>query len=109
MGVTSATLAPPTGVGAVNGVCVPLTSREVALSWTASTSGFRDGYEIFRSTTSGGPYTSIGTALAAAVLYTDAAVAASTTYYYVIQSTKIAWRSANTAQVSVTTPSVACV
>jgi hypothetical protein len=41
------------------------------------------GYNIYRGTVHGGPYNRINTALEASTNYTDATVAAGTTYYYV--------------------------
>ena len=57
-----------------------------------------------RSTTSGGPYTSIVAGLAA-TSYTDTGLTNSTTYYYVVQAVNSAGTSANSNQVSAT-PSV---
>ncbi len=108
--VTTGKLAAPTGLTASNGTCNALSSTRVNLSWTATTSTFADGYEIFRSTTNGGPYTSIATVTGAGTTsYTDATVAFSTTYYYVVQAKRNAWRSPNSNQASVRTPSSLCV
>jgi hypothetical protein len=41
--------------------------------------------------------------------FTDSTVSFSTTYYYVVQSTKNNWRSVNSTQVSITTPSSLCI
>ena len=56
--------------------------HSVALSWTASTSSNIVGYNVYRSTTSGGPYTSIQSSVLG-TSYTDATVSSGTTYYYV--------------------------
>jgi hypothetical protein len=61
------------------GIAPPLHS--VALSWTPSTSSVV-GYSIYRSATSGGPYTKITAALNATTNYTDNTVQAGLTYYY---------------------------
>ena len=58
-------------------------SHYVDLSWTASTSSGVTGYDIYRSTTSGGPYTQLNTSLIAGTSYTDSSVVAGQTYYYV--------------------------
>jgi hypothetical protein len=56
----------------------------VDLNWNASTSPEITGYNVYRSTSSGGPYLKINTGgLVAGTTYTDATVAADTTYYYV--------------------------
>lgn len=107
MSISTATLAAPASLTAVRGVCVPLASRSVNLSWTPTTSTFADGYEIFRSTTNGGPYASIAT-VGLVTAHTDSGVAASTTYYYVVKAKKNLWRSANSPQASVTTPNGLC-
>lgn len=56
-------------------------SRTVLLSWTASTSTV-SGYNIYRATVSGGPYTKINPSLIVGVTYSDS-VAAGQIYYYV--------------------------
>ena len=59
------------------------TQHSVALSWNASTSSGVVGYNIYRGSVSGGPYSRINSALEAATAYTDNAVTAGLTYYYV--------------------------
>ena len=91
----------PTTVGAVNG-SISITSNangspatvtlsgtgvapvqhSAALSWTASTSSV-SGYNVYRGTVSGGPYTKVNSALITTASYTDTTVQAGTTYYYV--------------------------
>jgi hypothetical protein len=108
--ISSATLQPPTGTTAERGTCTPLLAVEVDLSWTATPSSFADGYEIFRSETSGGPYGSLGTVTGATTTaFTDDTVEFATTYHYVVQATRNLWRSVDSVQASVTTPSVLCV
>jgi len=91
----------PTVAGAVSGnvsivsnaagspATVPLTGtgvapvqHSVALTWNASTSTVA-GYNVYRGTVSGGPYTKINSSLVASLGYTDSAVQSGTTYYYV--------------------------
>src|SRR5271163_4378787 len=67
----------------VSGTGVSVTPSSVALSWTASTSTVT-GYNVYRGTTSGGPYAQLNSSLITAVNYTDSTVAAGVTYYYVI-------------------------
>lgn len=57
----------------------------VQLTWQASTSNVV-GYNIYRSTTNGGPYVQINATLVTPLTYTDSSVANSTTYYYVATS-----------------------
>lgn len=110
MTIASATIASPTSLTATNGTCTVLTSTNVNLAWTATSSTFADGYEIFRSLTNGGPYVSIGTvADQGTASYVDATPLFSTTYYYVVKAKKNVWRSVTSNQASVTTPSILCV
>jgi len=91
----------PTTAGAVNGnisivsnatgspATVPLTGtgvapvqHSVALTWNASTSTVA-GYNVYRGTVSGGPYTKINSSLVTVLNYTDSIVQNGITYYYV--------------------------
>jgi uncharacterized protein YjdB len=54
----------------------------VGLAWTASTSPVV-GYNAYRSTTSGGPYTKLNSSLISGTSYDDQTVQSGTTYYYV--------------------------
>src|SRR5499427_1440989 len=64
---------------------------QVVLSWSAS-SGARS-YNVKRSTTSGGPYTTIASPTTSS--YTDTGVTNGTTYYYVVSAVNTAGQSAN--------------
>jgi hypothetical protein len=109
MSVSTATLAAPTGLNAIRGICVPAVNSQANLSWTATASTFADGYEIARSTTSGGPYSTVGNVNGlGTVTHIDTGLAFSTTYYYVVRAKKYVWRSVNSAQSSVTTPNSLC-
>jgi len=55
----------------------------VSLSWSASGSPGVIGYNLYRSTTSGGPYTKINSSLITVTNYIDLAVQSGHTYYYV--------------------------
>lgn len=66
----------------VNFTATPQQVHSVALSWNASTSPV-SGYNIYRSTLSGGSYLRINSSLVAGLSYTDSTVVNSTTYYYV--------------------------
>jgi hypothetical protein len=86
------------------------TSTQVKLTWTATGSTWAGGYEIFRALTSGGPYSSLGTVAGqSTATWTDTSVSFATTYYYVVQATKNSWRSSNSNQASITTPTPLCV
>ncbi len=57
-------------------------TQSVSLSWSPSTSTVA-GYLVFRSRTTGGPYTALTASPITATTYTDSSVHANTTYYYV--------------------------
>ncbi|MEK3913484.1 cohesin domain-containing protein [Paenibacillus sp. FSL H7-0331] len=74
-------------------------NSQVSLSW--SISAMATGYNIKRSTTNGGPYTTISSSTATAT-YSDISVVNGTTYYYVVSAINAAGESANSNQVAVT-------
>lgn len=88
----AATLAPPTNLA---GECL---LGVIDLSWTAATHA--SSYRVFRSTTSGGPYSEIGTTTG--TTFTDSSISLDS-YYYVVQSANGPWSSGNSAEVAVTT------
>ena len=65
-----------TGIGAT-------TQHTVDLSWNASTSTSVSGYNVYRSTASGGPYTKINASINSSMNYSDSTVQSGQTYYYV--------------------------
>jgi len=71
-----------TGTGAVS---APVTQHSVNLSWTESSSGVA-GFNVYRGTQSGGPYSKLNSALDTATAYSDATVVSGQTYYYVVTS-----------------------
>ena len=83
---------PPAGLNATSG------SNLVSLSWTAA-AGSPTGYNVKRSTVSGGPYTTIGTTTAPTVTYNDS-VLGGQTYYYVVSAVNGAGESANSSEIS---------
>jgi hypothetical protein len=60
-------------------------SHTVGLSWNASTSTVA-GYNVYRGTQSGGPYTKLNSSTMSSTTYTDSSVQSGTTYYYVATS-----------------------
>lgn len=70
--------AAPTGLAATGGNGV------VNLDWNDNGESDLAGYNVHRSTTSGGPYTKINASLVAASTYSDTTVTNGTTYYYVV-------------------------
>src|SRR6202158_5197990 len=78
--VSNATGSPATV--SLTGTGVAPVQHSAALTWSASSSPVA-GYNVYRSTVSGGPYAKINTSLLAALTYTDSTVRSGTTYYYV--------------------------
>jgi len=66
----------------LTGTGVGVHSYNVSLSWNASTSAV-SGYNVYRGTKSGGPYSKINSTLYPSTTYTDSTVATGQTYYYV--------------------------
>lgn len=99
---STATLQPPTGLNAVAS-CQGLGTARITLTWTAA--ALADGYDIYQSTTSGGPYSFIAHVTGgSSTSYTNNGLQTNRTYYFVLKSTRNAWVSANSAQAQVTTP-----
>lgn len=57
-------------------------AHSATASWTASSSVVA-GYNVYRGTVSGGPYTKLNSSLIMVLTYTDSTVQATQTYYYV--------------------------
>lgn len=114
----------PGAAGAVNGsltlvsngttmLSVPLTgtglaplAHSVDVAWDASSAATLQGYNVYRSTVSGGPYTKISPILATStLLFTDTTPVSGKQYFYVVTAvdTSGAESSAST-QVAVTIP-----
>jgi Cep192 domain 4/Abnormal spindle-like microcephaly-assoc'd, ASPM-SPD-2-Hydin/HYDIN/CFA65/VesB-like, Ig-like domain len=90
---------------ALSGTGVQQVSHSVALTWTASTSSGVVGYNIYRSTVSGGPYVILDSAAVSADTYTDSSVQSGTTYFYVVRSVdNTGAESVNSSQVQATIP-----
>jgi len=68
----------PSGLAATGG------DGSVSLDWSNNSEGDLDGYNVYRSTTSGSGYTKLNGSLLASSDYTDNSVSNFTTYYYVV-------------------------
>jgi hypothetical protein len=92
-GATPACSAPavPSGLAATPG------NGQVTLNWTASFGA--TNYNVKRSTTSGGPYTTIAPGIST-TNYVDTNVVNGTTYYYVVSAINSCLESNNSSQVS---------
>jgi hypothetical protein len=70
----------------LSGNAVKPTAHSVALTWSASKSSGVVGYNVYRGTTSGGPYTKLTPSAIPETRYTDTSVEAGRIYYYVVTS-----------------------
>ena len=76
----------------------------VTLTWKASKSAVR-GYNVYRATSSGGPYTKINSELVRDLTYKDQNVQNGKTYYYITRSVDAdARESVNSSEIAVTVP-----
>ena len=73
---------------------------EVSLNWGASTGA--DGYNVYRSNTTGGPYDLQIASGLVTTTYNDTTVSNGTTYYYVVRAVNAAGESANSPEASAT-------
>lgn len=102
---STATLEPPTGLSAAAS-CDGSNTARITINWTATSSTFADGYDIYRSSIEGGPYTQIDHVTGrTTTTQANSGLATSTTYFYVVQSTASSWTSVNSNQAQATTPS----
>lgn len=72
------------GTLSLSGTGIVATAHSVDVTWVASSSTGVASYDIYRSKTSGGPYTKIGNSTG--TLFTDSTVKSGTTYFYVVTS-----------------------
>jgi hypothetical protein len=78
----------------------------VGLTW-ASSSSSASGFNIYRSSTSGGPYTRVNSALLPSTTFTDSKVQAGQTYFYVttaVNSSNVESGYSNQAQAVIPSP-----
>ncbi len=89
--------AAPSGVSATAGNTI------VSLDWNNNTEPDVNGYNVYRSTVSGGPYTRLNGTLLTSSDYNDTSVTNGITYYYVVTAVDTSLNeSANSSQVSAT-------
>jgi autotransporter-associated beta strand protein len=82
----------PSGLNAMPG------NAQVALNWVSASGA--TSYNVKRSQTNGGPYTTVANISATANNYVDSGLANGTNYYYVLSSVNSSGESANSAQAS---------
>ena len=91
--------AAPAGLTATAGL------GQVTLDWADATDTV-DGYDVYRATVAGGPYTRINASRLFASAYTDTAVSGGTTYHYAVTASDVAnHRSAYSDEAAATPPS----
>ncbi len=95
--VTVDTTAPsPPGTPVVNS-----STNSISLDWPNNGEGDLLGYDVYRATVSGGPYTKINASVVGVSAYTDSTVTMGITYYYVVKALDTAGNtSGNSTQVS---------
>lgn len=90
------TLDPPTGVSAAAALLL-----RVNLSWTATVDVRATGYQVYRGTASGGPYTQVATVTSRATTTYQDNVPLPGQYYYVLKTYFGSWTSVNSNQATV--------
>ena len=80
--VTATSIADPTKSDTASVKVTLPAAASVLMSWNPSSSNVA-GYNIYRGTVSGGPYTKLNSSLSFATTYTDATVQSGRKYYYV--------------------------
>jgi hypothetical protein len=71
----------------LSGTGVAPLAHSVDVSWSASASSGIQSYNVYRGTTTGGPYTKVSSSLTAtATLFTDSTVTSGKQYFYVVTS-----------------------
>jgi hypothetical protein len=91
----------PIASGAVPGTLLPrVQGRQITLSWAGS--AYAQSYNVKRSTSSGGPYTTLATVDGDSLFYVDPGRTAGTTYYYVVSANNPGGESANSAEAAAT-------
>ncbi|MBS1606368.1 MAG: fibronectin type III domain-containing protein [Bacteroidetes bacterium] len=89
-------------------VATTATAKKINLSWVDN-STTETGFQVFRSTTSGGTYVTIATVKPAVTSYGDSTLDPSTTYYYKVAAINQSGSSALTAAASATTQALPAV
>jgi len=77
--------------------------HHVILNWHPSASAVM-GYNIYRGTQHGGPYSKINSELEPATVYTDDAVSSGATYYYVVTAVDASSESVHSNEMSAVIP-----
>jgi hypothetical protein len=95
-------LAAPTGLSAT-AACAGLGTSRVTLSWTATTTTFATGYDIYRAVGLGPSTFLASVSPRTTVTYTDTSLSLLTSYSYTVRTRFQSWSKASTSA-SATTP-----
>jgi hypothetical protein len=95
-----ASSAPPQQPPAPASLTATAGNAVVTLNWSASAGA--DTYNVYRSTTAGGPYNSPLASGLTSTTYNDLSVTNGTTYFYVVRAVNTAGESANSPEASAT-------
>ena len=88
---------------APTGLTATASDSTVALDWSDNSESDMNGYNVYRSTTSGGTYTRLNSTILTSSNYTDNSVTNGTTYYYVVTAVDTSSNeSDNSSEVSAT-------
>ena len=93
---TTTSLAAPTSLVATAG-CVGVAAAKVTLTWTATTSTYATGYDIYRAVGAGAPALLTSVSPRTVATYTDTAVSLLTTYTYTVRSKYQNWIKASSS------------
>ena len=107
---SSGSVGTPGGTSVVRGTCVAHTSFQLVVSWSAASNA--TSYDVLRSSTSGGPYTQVGSTSGTSLTDSGPQVGPpaftwQTTYYYVVRAVRGNWQSGNSVEASALTPKAA--
>ena len=80
--VTATSVADPTKSASASVSVAVAVQHRATVSWTASSSAVT-GYNVYRATQSGGPYTMLNSGLISGTTFVDSTVVSGATYYYV--------------------------
>jgi len=108
MGCTPHDGSPPppdeTAPAAPSGLVAGGGDGSVALDWSTSPAADLDGYDVYRSTSQGGPYTQVNGARLSASAYTETGLSNGSTYYYVVKATDTAGNQSEASSEASATP-----
>jgi PKD repeat protein/glucose/arabinose dehydrogenase len=81
--------------------------RSARLDWQDNTESDLGGYDVYRSTSAGGPYTKLNSALLTSSDYTDSGLQNGTTYFYVVKASDRAGHQSGASNEAQATPRAA--